>query len=77
VSLCILVQGSIRTSSRLRAHPFGKTEMVQRNSSFPGGIRFQDCKVSLGILLSLGYHMNWWGNYWVDSGVLDLHGVSL
>lgn len=50
--------------------------MVQRNS-FPGGIRFQDCKVSLGIRLPLGYHMNWRENYWMDSGVLNLHGASL
>ena len=77
VSLWVLVQGSIQISTRFRTHPFGKTEMVQRNSSFPGGIGFQDCKVSLGILLLLGYHMNWRGNYWMDSVVLDLHGVSL
>lgn len=29
--------------------------MVQRNSSFPEGIRFQDCKVSLRISLGVSH----------------------
>lgn len=77
VCLRVLVQGSIRMSSRFRTHSFGKTEIVQRNRSFPGATGFQDCKVNMGILLPLRYHMNWWGNYWMDSEVLSLHGVSL
>ena len=77
VSLWVSVQGRFRTSNRFRTHPFGKTEMAQRNSSFPGGIMFPDCKVSLGILLPLGYHMNWQGSYWMGSGVINVHGESL
>lgn len=68
VCLRVLVQGSFRT------HPFGKTETVQRNRSFPEGIRFQDYKVNMGIVLPLSHHVNWWGKfgwiqgYWISLG---------
>ena len=39
-----------------RTHPFEKSEVVQRNSGLPV------YKVSFGVLLPLGYHMNWQGN---------------
>lgn len=44
--------------------------MVQRNSSFPEGIRFQDHKVSLRISLGVSHEL--WGNYWMDSGELNI-----
>lgn len=48
--------------------------MVERNSSFPEGIRFQDCKASLGISFGLSHEL--WGNYWVVSGELNIAWIQ-
>lgn len=49
--------GSGQYQYPLRRLCFGKTQMVERNSSFPEGIRFQGCKVSLGISFGVSHKL--------------------
>lgn len=57
--------GSGQYQYQLRGLCFGKIQMVQRNSIFPEGIRFQDCKVIWGF--PLAYFMNCGGIIGDDS----------
>lgn len=66
--------GSGQYQYQFRRLCFEKAQMVERNSSFPEGIRFQDCKVSLGISFGLSHEL--WVNHWMDSGELNIEWIQ-